>query len=395
MANAIGIDFGTTKTIVSYLNPVTGQAELVRLGLGRDFIPTTLHVDKAGAFLFGEQADEQIERDPDGYCRGFKLHLGEAAPCLKRTGETAEELAARFLRFIKEKCEQKVFHAEVVTATITIPVKFSPARKEALRRAAEAAGFATVSFVHEPEAAGMAFLRDNPADKFSRALILDWGGGTLDIAIVSRDEDGTIHADRRCAEGRDKEIGGEVMDRLLLEYLKNLWFESFNHPLVSSEEKEPGFLRRAELAKMDLADKTVAYFQPVLQEKVEISRDRFSEIIRTLLETSVELVRSALSQNKRQGKPEPDAILLVGGTTNLPIVQELMKKEFPNLRVISWHHSQEAVAIGATWYGNKSSGMDKQVPNGKIDSGESVNAGKATNQPQFKVNLSGPRFRRF
>ena len=211
MANAIGIDFGTTKTMVSYFNPATGLVELVRLGRDRDSIPTTVHIDESGAFLFGEDADDQIEMDPEGYCRAFKLHLGERDSVSPRSDETAESLAAHFLRHVKDECEKLVFHGEAVTsATI------SPARKASLKRAAEAAGFTAISFLPEPEAAGTAFMRDNPADKFSRALVLDWGGGTLDIAVISRDSNGAIRADSHCAEGRD-DIGGEEMDMIKAE----------------------------------------------------------------------------------------------------------------------------------------------------------------------------------
>lgn len=351
MANKIGIDFGTTKTMVSYFNPTTGLVELVRLDQTRDSssVFTTVHADESGNYLFGEDADEQAETDPKGYCRAFKLHLGETEPCLKRTSETAEDLATRFLRYIKEECEQTVFHGEPIeTTTITVPVKFSPARKEALRRAAKAAGFQSVVFLPEPEAAGSAFLRDNPADKFSRALVLDWGGGTLDIAIISRGAGGTIRADRRCVEGRDKRIGGEVVDYLLLEHFKQIWLETFEHPLVPSEEKEPALLRRVRKTKFALTGKPVVFFQPSPKEKVEISRERFSQIIEPLLGTAVELVQSTLSKNKELGNPEPDAILLIGGTTLSPVVRETMEKNFPNLRVLSWHHSREAVALGAT-----------------------------------------------
>ena len=346
MANAIGIDFGTTKTMVSWLNPATGKAELVRLGRDRDSIPTTVHVDQAGAFLFGEDADDQMEADPEGYCRAFKLHLGESDSIIPRAGATAEELARRFLRHVKEECEQNVFHGEPIdTATITVPVSFSPARMASLKRAAEAAGFAKVSFLPEPEAAGTAFLRDNPADKFSRALVLDWGGGTLDIAIISRDEDGTIHADSHCVEGRD-DVGGEEIDRGLLVNLDAMWENAYD-VLLSSEENEPKLLREAEKVKIGLSRKDVVPFWRA-PKKIEVSRDFFNKIIVELVDAAINLVNSALAKNTKWGNPAPDAILLIGGTSQIPAVREAMEANFPQLRVLSWHHSHEAVALGAT-----------------------------------------------
>ena len=352
MANTIGIDFGTTKTMVSYFNPATGLVDLVSLGrCGRASIPTTVHVDEFGAFLFGDDADDQIEMDPEGYCRAFKLHLGEDDPVLFRADgtETAESLATHFLRHVKKECEQSVpvFHGEPVTsATITIPVAFSPARKASLKRAAEAAGFSSVSFLAEPEAAGTAFLRDNPADKFSHALVLDWGGGTLDIAIISRDEDGSIHADHHCVEGRD-DMGGEEMDRGLFENLKIMWKNTYGSPLLESEENEPKLLRKSEQVKIALSNKEVVPFY-LRRKKIDVTRDKFRRIVEDCLQVSVDLVQSALSKNKAQGRPEPDAIILIGGMSQSPVVREAMERNFPKLRVLSWHRSHEAVALGAT-----------------------------------------------
>ena len=372
MANTIGIDFGTTKTMVSYLNPATGRPELVRLGRDRDSIPTTVHEDESGAMLFGEDADDQIETDPEGYCRAFKLHLGENEPVMSRSDETAESLATRFLRHVKDECERTVFHGESVeTATITVPVVFAPARKTALKRAAEAAGFKAVSFLPEPEAAGTAFLRDNPADKFSRALVLDWGGGTLDIAVISRDDDGTIHTDRHCAEGRD-DVGGEEMDRGLLARLDEQWREAFGSPLRSSEENETRLLREAEKVKIGLSRKEVVAFRRGIR-KIDVERARFEQDVSGLVDAAVGLVRSALRANEDRGGQPPDAIILIGGTSQVPVVRRAMEKNFPELRVLSWHHSHEAVALGATdlageqghaRVGNGASDVSVKMPDG-------------------------------
>ncbi len=359
MANAIGIDFGTTKTMVSYLNPATGRPELVRLGRDRDSIPTTVHVDEVGAFLFGEDADDQIEMDPEGYCRAFKLHLGEKEAVLPRSGITAEALTARFLQHIKDECEQSVFHGDPVSsATITIPVSFSPARKASLKRAAETAGFAKVSFLPEPEAAGIAFLRDNPQDKFSRALVLDWGGGTLDIAIISRDKDGTIHADRHSVEGRD-DMGGEEIDRGFLQNINAFWETSNGEPLIKDEMDEVRFLRVAQKVKEQLTRKETVSFRSG-QRKQDITREQFSYMIHEFLDEAVRLVVSALGKNKGvRGGSEPDALILIGGSCQIPAVRHAMEQNFPKLRVLSWHHSHEAVALGATAVCN-AEGVDLQ-----------------------------------
>lgn len=342
MANTIGIDFGTTKTMVSYFNPASGRVELVRLGRDRDSIPTTVYVDNSGSLLFGDDADDMIETDPEGYVRAFKLELGNNEP-LVRGNLSAEKLAAEFLKHIKRECEQSVFHGKVEGATITTPVSFSPARKAALKRAAQVAGFSSVAFLSEPEAAGTAFLRDNPNEKFSRALILDWGGGTVDISILEKRQNGTIHADGRCAEGRD-DMGGEEIDRGLLDSIAALLGTADG---VRDEMAEARFLREAKKLKERLSKKESVSFRRGTK-KQDFTREQFNHSIRLLLEEAVRLVSSALAKNAEQGKPEPDALILIGGSCQIPAVRETMEKNFPKLRVLSWHHSHEAVALGAT-----------------------------------------------
>lgn len=383
MTNAVGIDFGTTKTMVSYFNPATGRVELVRLGRDRDSIPTTVHVDEAGAWTFGEDADDQIELDPEGYCRAFKLHLGERDPVLPRAGETAEALATRFLRHVREECERNVFRGESVSAaTITIPVSFSPARKTSLKRAAEAAGFTSVAFLPEPEAAGTAFLRDNPADEFSRALVLDWGGGTLDIAVICRDSNGAILADSHCAEGRD-DVGGEEIDRLLLVAGDERWREAFGTSLLEAEENEPKLLREAEKVKIGLSRKDVVTFRRG-PRKIEVTRNQFNLLVGDLLDKAADLVKSALAKNIAQDKPAPDAILLIGGTSQTPIVREAMEKEFSGIHVFSWHHSHEAVALGATGLPTQ---QELVVPPTEKDASGNADSEQSHQTPGFEVAI--------
>ena len=239
------------------------------------------------------------------------------------------------------------------------------ARKAALKRAAQVAGFSSVAFLSEPEAAGTAFLRDNPNEKFSRALILDWGGGTVDISILEKRPDGTIHADSRCAEGRD-DMGGEEIDRCLL----NSIFDIFGATDSERDEMaEVRFLREAKKLKERLSKKESVSFRRGTK-KHDFTREQFNHIIRSFLDEAVRLVSSALAKNAEQGKPEPDALILIGGSCQIPAVRETMEKNFPKLRVLSWHHSHEAVALGATAIDQ--SAQFKRPPRGARNSGGEV-----------------------
>ena len=192
---AIGIDFGTTKTLVSYFNEETGKPETVRLGRGTDSLPTSIYISKDDHQFFGEDADDMIEEDILHYCRGFKMKLGSSQAALvvsngnKRVKYTARDLTRLFLKHVKERVEEEVFMGSFVNkAVITCPVLFSPMQREELKLAAQGAGFTDVVLVNEPEAAGYAFCTLCPSEAFQgNALIVDWGGGTLDMALVYRD----------------------------------------------------------------------------------------------------------------------------------------------------------------------------------------------------------------
>ena len=173
--HTIGIDFGTSKTLVSHINPQTGHPETIRLGRGGDLIPTTIFIDSAGRFSFGDDADDMIEDISGTYLRGFKMQLGSDTPVhmyLARNGDfrqlTAKDLVREYLLYIRQQVKKLVYQGEPVTAaTITRPVNFSPAQCQELQQAALAAGFEHVEFTTEPEAAGLAYCRLNAAHAFA------------------------------------------------------------------------------------------------------------------------------------------------------------------------------------------------------------------------------------
>ena len=148
---AIGIDFGTTKTLVSRFNEETGRPQTIKLGKGKDSIPTAVYVAENGEMLFGEEADDNIEFGPERYCRGFKMKLGRSQPVLVfRKGDrsvkyTAKDLTRVFLGYVLHRVEEEVFMGNKVgKVVITCPALFSPMQREELRKAAMEAGLVDV-----------------------------------------------------------------------------------------------------------------------------------------------------------------------------------------------------------------------------------------------------------
>ncbi len=353
---SLGIDFGTTKTLVSWFNPSRQRPELIRLGRGKDNIPTTVYLDDDGTFLFGEDADDMIKQSADRYARAFKLALGSDEPCLfcrlgtRRVRYAARDLAREFLKYVKQRCENEVFMGKTVnSAVVTCPVSFSPARRADLEKAAHEAGFTDVQLITEPEAAGYAFCTLCPNEAFhGNALIVDWGGGTLDLALVSREGD-RVRTHAQYTAG-DESMGGEAFDVLLWEAAAqrilaaggpDLRRESpeLQNSLLSRLREDKEMLSRQEKRKLRLH--TDAGPCP----PVDLTRPEWERLIHSNVEKA-----SSMAVNLMRGIQErslsPEMLLLVGGTSLTPCIADTMTRDV-GLPCRRWQYSREAVCLGA------------------------------------------------
>ena len=352
--HAIGIDFGTSKTLVSHINPQTGHPETIRLGRGGDLIPTTIFIDSAGRFSFGDDADDLIEDISGTYLRGFKMQLGSDTPVhmyLAPNGDfrqlTAKDLVKEYLLYIRQQVEKLVYQGERVTAaTITRPVNFSPAQCQELQQAALAAGFEHVEFTTEPEAAGLAFCRLNAADSFKKsALIVDWGGGTLDLALITRQHN-RVCTHPSLIDGA-MGIGGEKFDEKLWQYvtheLEKQGDYTLNHVLM---------LPKVRSAKEQLSSRAsiklrLSYANGVCPP-LDLTRSSFNELIIEDVQKAGTIVQRLLNRIPAELKPE--MLLLVGGSCQIPLIKEQLEKAC-GLPAFSWHYAREAVALGAALWG--------------------------------------------
>ena len=358
--NTIGIDFGTTKTLVSWFDPAKKEPRLVRLGREKDAIPSTVFVAEHGSCLFGDEADDMAEHEASRYCRGFKLGLGEDIPFMMAmvdgvpVAKTALELTAAFLEHVRIECEQKLFMGkeEIRKAQITVPVAFGEAQKEDLRTAAQKAGFEEVTLVLEPEAAGTAFCRMAPDRAFQgTALVVDWGGGTLDMAVVTR-ESGQVQIHGRHSKGY-LGMGGEKIDRLLWDHICRRLMARQNVDLnKAAPEHKTLLLRKIRKVKEDLSLRTV---QPVILvwEEGEGTMQKGHDVVErveleTLLETMMTRVSEMVKELLAGCDSKPDMILLIGGTSSMPMVGEKLKG-LTGLEASVWEYSREAVGLGAAY----------------------------------------------
>ena len=354
MTHLIGIDFGTTKTLVACFNHETKQAELIRLGRGIDKIPTAVYYDQDGRFLFGEDADDQMVWDAVRYKRGFKLELGSNVPSLlidRNTKFRAVDLTCEFFKYIKGRCEEEVFNGEKVTKVfITMPVSFSPAQQKELKQAALNAGFLNVTLLTEPEAAGRAFFHINPANDLKSVMVVDWGGGTVDIAVVSRDGD-AISVDANSSWGNDK-LGGEAFDELLWVHVtdKIMKTDSRNrNPADEPLEIINTMFKQVRSCKERLSKKSAAkiIFSGSMGPYVEnVTQAEFEDLIRHSVEDIGNKVKELLQKIRQRGGIYPEALLLIGGSSSIPLIRQVLAEK-SGLKCLSWQYAHEAVAMGA------------------------------------------------
>ena len=358
---SIGIDFGTTNTLIAYTWGNGKQPELSRLGQGNDNMPTTIYVSSDGHYCFGDAADDCCVSDPSGYARAFKLWLGGTRTLKPKNSEkeySAVELTMEFLKHIREKCEQESLqgHYHLDRAVITIPVSFSPARKADLKKAAQKAGFQEVILVPEPEAAGKAFCTLCPEEAFKgSALIVDWGGGTLDLSLVQRTEEG-FKVQKAYSRG-DETMGGEVLDTIMWNHVANRLKQEAGFDLEQKDPVPERYTLRKRIRQAKEMLSQVNEYSLILStargiQRLQILRTEWEEVIVPLLEKVVRMVEDILDQLVSTNQSSPDIILLVGGSSKTPRLRELLEQR-TSIPCKFWDKGMEAVAKGAVLYANE------------------------------------------
>lgn len=352
----IGIDFGTTKTLVARVNPDTKEMEYLRLGRANNHMPTTIAIrDKGGEFLFGDDADDKLKESEEYIpCSCFKLDLGNDAPECQYQGKdnqshflTAKDLTREFLKYVRGKAEEEWSNPgrQLGKVVITYPVKFSPAQQEDLRQAAEAAGFPHVELQYEPEAAGYAYYIDGKEKAKNKILVIDWGGGTLDISLITR-EGKKFGTHRKLSDG-DMNMGGEIFDdRLWADVNERMKAKGVTFTPVDARRARP----RVRQAKEHLSSEETHTLRLARKGKpvctLILKRAGFNKLIADSVDKAVDKVQNIISKAAADQKPE--MLLLVGGSSRIPLIKEELAAAC-SLPVCTWPYSREAVARGAAY----------------------------------------------
>ena len=341
----VGIDLGTTNSEVAAF--VEGRVQV--LGPGSKILPSCVGLSPTGELLVGESARNQQLLYPERTVRSIKRRMGSAEPV--RLGErvfTPPEISALILRELAEWA-QRALGEPVRKAVITVPAYFSDAQRNATREAGALAGLEVIRILNEPTAGSLAYGFGEGARH--TVMVYDLGGGTFDVSVVMVEGDIT----EVLASHGNNQLGGDDFDDLLAERLMRAFEERHgidvrkDHPVARSR-----LWWAAEEAKRKLSfepyvtvreEALVTKGGKPLHLELEIAREEYEELIRPLVESTLESVSKALADSGRR-PGELDAILLVGGSTRTPLVGRLLQ-ERTGLEPRQDVHPDLCVALGA------------------------------------------------
>ena len=349
MSKIIGIDLGTTNSCVAVLEG--GSATVIPNPEGNRTTPSVVAFKK-GERIVGDAAKRQAITNPNTKSSIKRLMGTSEKTKLEDKEYTPEEISAMILSYMKDYAE-KYLGEKVDRAVITVPAYFNDAQRQATKNAGKIAGLNVERIINEPTAAALAYGLDKQ-DKAQTILVYDLGGGTFDVSILELG-DGVFEV--KSTAGNNK-LGGDDFDNRLMDYLIEE-FKKENGVDLSKDKMAMQRLKEiSEKAKKDLSSMTSTQISaPFISQSedgplhldMNITRAKFEDLIRDLVDSTLKPVRDALSDAKMSAS-DIDKVIFVGGSTRIPMVYDLVKKELgkePSREV----NPDEVVAMGAAIQG--------------------------------------------
>ncbi len=349
MAKAVGIDLGTTNSVVSVLE--AGDPVVIPNAEGSRTTPSVVAFSKdGGEVLVGEVAKRQAITNPDRTIRSVKRHMGTKwSNEIDGKTYTAQEISARTLMKLKRDAE--AYLGDTVTdAVITVPAYFDDAQRTATKEAGTIAGLNVLRIINEPTAAALAYGLDKGEQEDQTILVFDLGGGTFDVSILEIG-DGVFEV--KSTSG-DTELGGDDWDQAIIDWMVTEFKNSNGVDLGADKMAAQRLKEAAEKAKIELSQVmstninlpfVTATADGPLHLELTLSRAKFEELTADLLKRVKAPVEQALADaGKKQA--EIDHVILVGGSTRMPAVTELVES-MTGKEANKTVNPDEVVAIGA------------------------------------------------
>ena len=351
----LGIDLGTTNSAFAVMEG--GDPEIIVNAEGDRTTPSVVAFDE-GERLVGKPGKNQAVKNPDQTVQSIKRHMGEDDYAVELDGEeyTPEQVSAMILQKIKHDAEEYLGD-DIEKAVITVPAYFNDRQRQATKDAGEIAGFEVERIVNEPTAAAMAYGLDDESDQ--TVLVYDLGGGTFDVSIL--DLGGGVY--EVVATNGDNDLGGDDWDEAIIDYLADEFEAEHGVDLRDDRQALQRLTEAAEEAKVELSSRKETRINlpfiattddGPLDLEQKLTRATFESLTEDLIDRTVGPTEQALS-DAGYDKGDIDEVILVGGSTRMPQVQEKVEEmtgQSPKKNV----NPDEAVALGAAIQGGVLSG---------------------------------------
>ncbi len=360
MGKIIGIDLGTTNSCAAVMEG--NEAKVITNPEGNRTTPSVVAF-KNGERIVGDAAKRQLITNKETVYSIKRLMGTNQTVTLEGKQYTPQEVSAMILSYIKSYAE--AYLGETVDkAVITVPAYFNDAQRQATKDAGKIAGLEVERIINEPTASALAFGLDKSSDREQKILVYDLGGGTFDVSILDI-ADGTFEV---LSTAGDTHLGGDDFDNKIIDWLANNFRKENNIDLKADKMAMQRLKEAAEKAKKDLSGMVQTQISlpfisagPAgpLHLEATLTRAQFDDMTKDLVERTMVPVRQALSDAKLNAS-ELDQVLLVGGSTRIPAVQEAVRRELgkePNKSV----NPDECVAMGAAIQGGVIAGDVKDV----------------------------------
>ena len=361
MPKAVGIDLGTTNSVVSVLEG--GEPVVVPNAEGHRTTPSVVAFSKAGEILVGEVAKRQAITNPDRTFRSIKREMGTSwSTSIDNKKWTPQEISAQILMKLKRDAEAYLGD-KITQAVITVPAYFNDAQRQATKEAGTIAGLEVLRIINEPTAASLAYGLDKSADQ--TILVFDLGGGTFDVSLLEIGE-GVFEVK---ATSGDTHLGGDDWDQRIIDHLLKEVKNAHGVDLSSDRMALQRLKEAAEKAKIELSQAqettinlpflTATASGPIHFE-MKLTRSAFEQLTEDLVTRCKDPFLQAV---KDWGKPvsQIDHVILVGGSTRMPMVQELVKNLTGGKEPHKGVNPDEVVAIGAALQAGVLKGEVKDV----------------------------------
>ena len=361
MARAVGIDLGTTNSVVSVLEG--GEPVVIANAEGARTTPSIVAFAKNGEVLVGEVAKRQAVTNVERTIRSVKRHMGTTwTQDIDGKGYTAQEISARTLMKLKRDAEAYLGES-VADAVITVPAYFSDAERQATKEAGEIAGLNVLRIINEPTAAALAYGLDK-GDVEQTILVFDLGGGTFDVSLLEIG-DGVVEVK---ATSGDNHLGGDDWDQAVVDWMVTSFKNAHGVDLSKDKMAMQRLREAAEKAKIELSSSmqssinlpyiTASADGPLHLEE-NLTRAQFEQMTASLLERTKAPFKAVL-KDAGISLDKIDQVVLVGGSTRMPAVAELVKSE-TGKDANKGVNPDEVVAIGAALQAGVLKGEVKDV----------------------------------